>query len=157
MTTPLGRPVNEDGCTPDTDGDGVYDFEDRCPNTMEGVTVNSAGCFKSATLKINFNNNSAEIDEGYLDNLQKFAVFLKVKRDLKVEIQGHTDNKGSSEYNRALSQKRADAVVKILTTKHGISKNRLTAMGYGENMPLVPNDNPANMLKKNRRIETVVR
>jgi len=156
LSTPAGRPVNETGCTPDTDKDGVFDFEDRCPNTMEGVTVNSAGCFKSATLQINFGNNSANIDQNYLENIQKFAVFLKMNNHINVEIQGHTDDKGAASYNKALSQKRADAVVKILTSKYGISKNRLTAIGYGEAMPLVPNDSPANMLK-NRRIDTVVK
>lgn len=154
--TTAGFPVNETGCTPDTDNDGVYDFEDRCPNSMEGVKVNSAGCFVSVTLKINFKTNSAEIDQTYLDDIQKFAVFLKANTNVNVEIQGHTDSKGAAEYNLMLSKKRAESVVKILTDKYGISKDRLSAEGYGENMPLVPNDSPENM-RKNRRIDTVVK
>lgn len=154
--TPEGWPVNAKGCTPDSDGDGVYDFEDRCPNSMAGVKVNSAGCFTSATLKINFKTNSAAIDESYLEDLQKFAVFLKASPNLNVEIQGHTDSKGAASYNKMLSQKRANSVVKLLSGKYGISKSRLSAVGYGEDMPLVPNDSPANMLK-NRRIDTVVK
>jgi len=154
--TPKGMPVNEVGCTPDTDGDGVYDFEDRCPNTMSGVKVNSAGCFKSATLKINFKTNSSVINEDYLEDIQKFAIFLKANKNINAEIQGHTDSKGAAEYNQILSQKRAESVVDILVKKYGVEANRLTAVGYGENMPLVPNDSPANMLK-NRRIDTVVK
>ncbi|MGD9807007.1 MAG: OmpA family protein [Deferribacterales bacterium] len=156
MTTPKGMPVDATGCTPDTDGDGVYDFEDRCPNTMKGVKVNSAGCFVSATLKINFKTNSAAIDEDYLEDIQKFAVFMKANSHIKAEIQGHTDSKGAAEYNLQLSQKRAESVVDILVKKYGVSADRLTAVGYGENVPLVPNDSPANMLK-NRRIDTVVK
>ena len=154
--TPAGYPVNSAGCTPDSDGDGVYDFEDRCPNSMAGVKVNSAGCFISATLNINFKTNSSEIDESYLGDIQKFAVFLKMNSHVKAEIQGHTDSKGAAEYNLQLSQKRAESVKKILVDRYGISSSRLSAAGYGENMPLVPNDTPENM-KKNRRIDTVVK
>lgn len=156
LDTPKGQPVDETGCTPDTDGDGVYDFEDRCPNTMEGAKVNSAGCLTSATLKINFKTNSSAINEDYLDDIQKFAVFMKMNSGIKAEIQGHTDSKGAAEYNQKLSQKRAEAVVDMLVKKYGVPAERLSAVGYGENMPLVPNDSPENMMK-NRRIDTVVR
>ncbi|HEY4797723.1 MAG TPA: OmpA family protein, partial [Bacteroidia bacterium] len=77
--------------------------------------------------------------------------------DIIVEISSHTDSKGSDEYNMRLSQKRAESVVDYLTRK-GISKDRLRAKGYGETMPIAPNnkpdgsDNPEGR-EKNRRTE----
>jgi len=154
--TPAGYPVASNGCTPDTDGDGVYDFEDKCPNTMKDVKVNSAGCFVSKTLQINFKTNSLIIDERFADDIREFAAFMKDNKHLNVEVQGHADSRGTDEYNMTLSQQRAEAVVKALTEKYGVSKDRLTAKGYGENKPVVPNDSPENM-RKNRRIDTVVK
>jgi OmpA-OmpF porin, OOP family len=61
--------------------------------------------------------------------------------ELIVEIQSHTDSKGSESYNIKLSQKRSESVVKYLVSK-GIDPRRLRAKGYGESLPLVPNDNP---------------
>ena len=74
-----------------------------------------------------------------------------------VEIGSHTDSKGRSEYNKALSQQRAESVVKYLI-KRGIRRDRLTAKGYGETQPVAPNkfddgsDNPDGRAK-NRRTE----
>jgi outer membrane protein OmpA-like peptidoglycan-associated protein len=70
---------------------------------------------------------------------------------IKVEIQGHTDNVGDAAKNKALSQKRADAVMKYITTK-GIDAARLTAVGYGQEMPVADNKTAAGKAK-NRRVE----
>jgi outer membrane protein OmpA-like peptidoglycan-associated protein len=61
--------------------------------------------------------------------------------ELIVEIQSHTDSKGSESYNIKLSQRRSESVVKYLVSK-GIDPRRLRAKGYGESLPLVPNDYP---------------
>jgi OmpA-OmpF porin, OOP family len=61
--------------------------------------------------------------------------------ELIIEIQSHTDGKGSDSYNMKLSQKRAESVVKYLISK-GISPERLKAQGYGESQPIAPNENP---------------
>jgi outer membrane protein OmpA-like peptidoglycan-associated protein len=58
-----------------------------------------------------------------------------------VEIGSHTDSKGTEAYNRHLSQERAESVVKYLRSK-GIARNRMTARGYGESVPIAPNTNP---------------
>ncbi|MFA7274519.1 MAG: OmpA family protein [Crocinitomicaceae bacterium] len=75
----------------------------------------------------------------------------------KIEIMAHTDSKGSDEYNLKLSQKRAESVVQYLI-KQGIDKNRLSAKGYGETLPIAPNENPDGSdnpagREKNRRTE----
>jgi len=77
--------------------------------------------------------------------------------DLVVQIASHTDNLGDDRYNLLLSQRRAEYVVRYLAEK-GISKKRLSAVGYGENAPIAPNqnadgsDNPSGR-EKNRRTE----
>ena len=70
---------------------------------------------------------------------------------LKIEVSGHTDNKGSTEYNKKLSERRAKAVVDYLVTK-GISTNRLRYAGYGMDRSLVSNDDEVSR-QLNRRTE----
>jgi len=85
--------------------------------------------FDQATLRT---ESEAELDRLYL--------LLVDNASMKVEISGHTDNKGSSEYNRVLSDKRANAVVEYLVTA-GISEGSLIAKGYGDISPIAPNEN----------------
>jgi outer membrane protein OmpA-like peptidoglycan-associated protein len=75
---------------------------------------------------------------------------LKAK-NWTLEIQGHTDEKGSDDFNMKLSQSRADAVKNYLVSK-GIVADTITAKGFGESKPIVPNDTDANR-EKNRRVE----
>lgn len=71
---------------------------------------------------------------------------------MQIEISGHTDSKGSDDYNQVLSKKRAQAVVTWLISK-GISKDRLTYEGYGEARPLASNDDEDEGRELNRRTE----
>ena len=79
---------------------------------------------------------------------------LQKNPTLKIEIAGHTDNKGDKKYNQTLSQKRAESVVNYLVQK-GIALTRLTAKGYGDTMPVAPNVTEENKAK-NRRTELKV-
>ncbi len=76
---------------------------------------------------------------------------LRNGRIRRVEIQGHTDNTGSADHNKLLSDQRANSVRDWLTS-HGIRGDRLTAIGYGQERPLVPNVTAA-MRAKNRRVQ----
>lgn len=154
--TPAGQPVNSAGCTPDTDGDGVYDFEDQCPDTMKGVKVNPAGCFVSMTLEVHFKTESDDIEDKFLDELRDFADFMKNSPAISIEIQGHTDSRGEDAFNMDLSRKRAESVANFLAENYGVDRNRMTTAGYGETKPIAPNDTPDNR-RKNRRIETVIK
>ncbi|MCF6240895.1 MAG: OmpA family protein [Bacteroidales bacterium] len=83
--------------------------------------------------------------------LNRLVKFIQKNEDLKIEISGHTDNKGTETYNKELSQKRADAVKTYLVNK-GCNAVNLTAKGYGESKPLAENSSDENRAK-NRRVE----
>ncbi len=110
----------------------------------------------SITLKgIYFDFNKATIKPESKPALDDAAKILKDNPSIKVEIQGHTDSVGSSEYNMQLSQRRAQAVVDYLVQNYGITVDRLTARGYGKTMPIAPNSTPEGRAL-NRRVEFVI-
>lgn len=77
---------------------------------------------------------------------------LRQNSSIRVEISGHTDAYGHWQYNRTLSQKRAEAVKDFLTKK-GIDPRRIKAVGYGESKPLATNDDEQEGRELNRRVE----
>ncbi len=83
--------------------------------------------------------------------LNRLVAFIRKHNDLKIEISGHTDNKGTDAYNKELSQKRADAVKNYLISK-GCNANNLISTGYGETKPVTDNNSDENRAK-NRRVE----
>ena len=85
----------------------------------------------------------------YIDNLYKW---LKSHSSINLEISGHTDNLGLDSYNKILSQRRVDAVMRYLTAK-GIRGERLVAIGYGEERPIASNDDDQEGREINRRTE----
>jgi outer membrane protein OmpA-like peptidoglycan-associated protein len=83
--------------------------------------------------------------------LDKLVKFLLANSKLKIEIGGHTDNEGSDAYNLQLSAERAKSVSDYLIA-HGIDVSRLNSRGYGETVPLSPNDSVEGRAN-NRRTE----
>jgi outer membrane protein OmpA-like peptidoglycan-associated protein len=100
---------------------------------------------------LNFEFGKADIKKESLPYLDKLAETLLKAKNWTLEIQGHTDDKGSDEFNLKLSQNRADAVKNYLVSK-GIVADTITSKGFGESIPLVANDSDANR-EKNRRVE----
>ncbi|CBE69699.1 MAG: OmpA family protein [Candidatus Methylomirabilis oxygeniifera] len=152
--TPAGVKVDATGCPPDSDGDGVPDYKDQCPGTPSGVKVNRLGCpeRKAIILKgVNFAFNSAELTTESLTILDGVAEILSKHPDLKVTIAGHTDSVGTADYNKKLSQRRAESVRNYLAS-HGVNAAKLTAVGFGEEQPIASNDE-AEGRTKNRRVE----
>lgn len=90
-------------------------------------------------------------DESY-NELNKLETMLKQNTGMQVEISGHTDSVGPKEYNRQLSQSRANAVKNFLTSK-GIDARRVKSVGYGETKPIASNDDNAEGREINRRVE----
>lgn len=105
--------------------------------------------------RINFAPASAKFRENAFPVLTRLAHTAKRCPDTRIEIAGHTDSDGSRKFNEFLSLRRARSVVKYLTDK-GVTKDRLSAIGYGEAKPIVPNSSKANKAK-NRRIEFTVK
>lgn len=157
--TPMGSKVDAGGCplahAVDADADGVADSDDRCPGTPAGQTVNAYGCASTEkaefTLNIKFQTGSSKLDPQFVDDLEKFAEFLKKYPESKVEIEGHTDNTGNEAANFRISESRAKSVVNFMSSKYGIAKNRMNAKGYGPSQPVADNST-AEGRDKNRRV-----
>lgn len=101
-----------------------------------------------------FEKDKAAINQDYHLQLDQLVEYLKFYPNVDLELGGHTDSDGDISYNQKLSQKRAEAIKSYLV-KNGISANRLIAIGYGETLPIYPNDSDENMYL-NRRTEAKI-
>jgi OOP family OmpA-OmpF porin len=129
----------------------VVDATDRCPNTPAGDKVDNAGCSLTIRLEVFFDTNSSTIKAESYPDLDRVVTFMKeTSPSATGVVEGHTDSQGSDAANLALSQRRADAVLKYLVD-HGISSARLTARGYGETQPVADNGT-AEGRAQNRRV-----
>ncbi len=154
--------IAEFGGCPDSDEDGIIDPEDGCP-LLPGYRPNK-GCPEinpavRRALDVIFENlifatNSANIDATSLDDLDVLVDIMKDDPNLKLSIEGHTDNRGDSQYNLELSRLRAEAVKQYLVDR-GIAAGRITAIGYGQTRPVASNETVQGRLK-NRRVELKV-
>lgn len=161
--TARGLVIDTKGCakSTDKDGDGVVDTIDQCPDSAKGAKVDAVGCYVmlkeavSVSLAVNFASNSDVVLEGAVEEVKKVADFMRQYPQSQVLFEGHTDNSGAADYNRQLSQRRADAVAKILIEQFNIDSSRVQAIGYGEDQPLVDNSSASNRAK-NRRVVAVV-
>ncbi len=113
----------------------------------EGIVVE----FSSNVL---FGFDESKLSEEAKTNLDKLVVVLNNYPDTDIEIQGHTDSKGSEAYNQTLSVQRAAMVSGYLSGK-GIAPNRLTTKGFGETVPKYENDTEYGRTQ-NRRVEFLI-
>jgi len=139
----------------DMDGDGVCDEVDKCPNTPAGAKVDKVGCPLEQTLKLLFDFDSAELRPESIEELERLVKFMGDVPFATALVEGHTDSKGTEEYNLKLSDRRAKAVFDYLTSR-GVDPARLSSIGYGESKPIAPNeidgkDNPEGR-QLNRRV-----
>jgi OOP family OmpA-OmpF porin len=114
--------------------------------------LSSAG--RWTTQGILFDTGKSEVKPESTPTLKQIAAALKEHPDLKVEIQGHTDNVGKADANLKLSQARADAVKVALTKEYGVGDGQLMAKGYGDTKPAGDNKT-AEGRANNRRVELV--
>ena len=164
----------------DTDGDGIPDYADICMYTPQGARVGQDGCAESVTMasrnnhhkktgrtqinradtrkarpgeikNILFDFDRFEIKPQYYSVLDEIAVMLSQNPKARVEIKGHTDNVGTAEYNRILSEKRARTVKNYFVRK-GVETDRLFPMGYGFAMNKASNEDESGRAL-NRRVE----
>ncbi len=106
--------------------------------------------------KVMFEVNSDKIQEVSHDLLNEVAKVIQENPQIKkIEVQGHASAEGSDDHNMKLSDRRAKSVKKYLTSKAGVTKDHLTAKGYGETQPIASNDTDDGR-EKNRRVEFVI-
>ena len=101
-----------------------------------------------------FDTGSANLKSGAREKLAKVAGILLSHRGLKLQIEGHTDSVGSTDYNQRLSENRA-ASVRTYLVEQGIASNAVGTAGFGETMPIASNDTAAGR-QQNRRVELIV-
>ena len=154
------------GCPGDRDGDTIRDDKDACPDEKgkpnEDPTKN--GCPEAVRVtetevvilqQVQFDTNKATIKKVSDPLLDEVAgVFREHPEILKIEVQGHTDNKGAPALNKKLSQDRAESVKKALV-KRGISDGRMVPKGYGPDKPIADNGTDEGR-QKNRRVQFVI-
>jgi outer membrane protein OmpA-like peptidoglycan-associated protein len=127
--------------------------------TEESQTVNRKVLLRkvavgevSALRHVFFDFAKATLQEESFDELNMMLTMMKQNQSMQVEIGGHTDDVGSDTSNKKLSQQRADAV-KAYLTSNGVSGRRIKSIGYGEERPLVSNDDESGGREINRRVE----
>ena len=139
----------------------LLDVIDAVPIETGMVTIDAAAMAKDisstghvALYGIYFDTDKADLKPESQPTLREIATLLKQDSSLKLYIVGHTDNVGGFEYNGGLSERRAAAVVRELTARHGIAGSRLKPAGVGMLSPVAPNDREEGRAK-NRRVELV--
>ena len=122
---------------------------------LQVVAIADSDIFPRVGALIHFDFNSAKIRPESYPLIDEFGKALK--GDLSgatVMIEGHTDSKGTMEYNQTLSVKRAQAVADFLKAHHAISSLRMIVKGYGETKPIDVNDTEEGRFR-NRRVEFI--
>ena len=150
----------------DTDGDGIFDPEDACPaeKGARDEDPKKNGCPKSVRVveneivileQVQFDTAKATIKSASNALLDEVAQVLVQHPEMtKIEVQGHTDNRGSAALNKKLSQARADSVRKALTQR-GVGAERLVTKGYGPDKPIDENGTDEGR-QRNRRVQFVI-
>jgi OOP family OmpA-OmpF porin len=146
----------------DSDNDGIVDSEDKCANTDAAFKVDATGCpvmlseTVSIQMDVKFPSNSSVLSAEYDAELKKVADFMQQFDQTIVTVEGHSDDRGRDAYNKAISQRRADAVRDALISKFNLPADRVKAMGYGEESPIADNAT-AEGRATNRRVVAVVK
>jgi outer membrane protein OmpA-like peptidoglycan-associated protein len=102
-----------------------------------------------------FDSGSSALSAGAYERLRSFADSVKRYPDTELVVKGHTDSQGSDSLNLKLSEERADTVRRYLVSQ-GVSASRVSAIGFGEQLPLASNDTEAGR-QQNRRVEIEIR
>ena len=144
---PKAAPVAAAPIVKDSDGDGVPDGRDKCPNTPHGAKVNADGCWELRG--VYFDSDKSVIKDPQV--LDEAVLILKANPKLTGEVRGYTDNTASAEYNQKLSEARAQAV-RDYFIKQGIAPERIRAKGFGQTNPVASNDTLEGRAR-NRRVE----
>jgi outer membrane protein OmpA-like peptidoglycan-associated protein len=159
-----GLPTNNGCPLPDSDNDGIVDSADKCP-TVPGIESNNGCPYEEIVIgttetpintmmkPILFNNGNANFKQDSYPILIKITKMMKQYPEAKFKVEGHTDAVGSYEFNKRLSQTRANAVRNYLINS-GIPSENLVAEGFGETKPTASNLTKEGR-RLNRRVEVI--
>ncbi|MCK5094222.1 MAG: OmpA family protein [Spirochaetes bacterium] len=145
----------------DSDGDGVPDDKDRCPETPAGVIVDASGCRKyseevvSITITLEFDWDSYNIRQAYYAQSGQLTQFMNENPDaeiIEIIIEGYADSTGRRNYNYELSRNRAEKVKGLLMSELDVRSEYFTLHSYGEDRPAADNSTREGR-QKNRRVE----
>lgn len=125
---------------------GLVDGSDCVTKSLSTELVN---------LNVQFESNSDQVRSDYLSEVASLAEFMNKYPSATAVIEGHTDANGSAVYNQALSQRRVDEVVRLLSADYGIAADRLSAVGYGETQPIAGNDTAADRALNRRVVASI--
>lgn len=128
---------------------------------MEGDTLNKIFYMKAVdrvkVKNVYFAFDKSDIRTMYAEEMDTVMSLMNKYADLRLQIDGHTDSKGSDAYNQKLSERRAKEAMEYFV-EEGIAKERISTQGYGESKPIASNENPDGSdneagRAKNRRVE----
>ena len=146
---------------PDTDRDGVLDSSDNCPGTLRSYAVDAVGCpipveeVARVELMVNFDFDRFDVKSEYFSDIKELADFMARFPDVDIELEGHTDSRGTETYNLGLSDRRVAAVRQVMIDRFNVQASRVMSRGYGESQPVASNDTDPGRAD-NRRVMTVV-
>ena len=104
---------------------------------------------------MNFDFDKSEVKAEYFDEIKEVTDFMAQYPDVIIELEGHTDSRGTEAYNLALSERRAAAVRQVMISRFGVVGSRISSKGFGESQPIASNDTDAGRAD-NRRVMTVI-
>jgi outer membrane protein OmpA-like peptidoglycan-associated protein len=147
----------------DSDGDGLPDDIDRCPQAMGPVDNWGCPAYKRLVIKpdklelkerIYFGWDQSALQAVSFPLLDEVVQALKDNKNFRVQVEGHTSSEGADDHNQTLSEERAAEVLDYLVV-HGIARDRLDSKGFASSSPVDTNNTIAGR-ENNRRVEFVV-
>jgi outer membrane protein OmpA-like peptidoglycan-associated protein len=141
-------------------GVGVYmdnqeaKLRERLQNSGVSVTRVGDNIVLNMPSNVTFDTDQSDVKPAFYDTLNSVAIVLEEYNQTLVDVVGHTDNTGSSEYNMELSRDRAASVARYLTAQQ-LDPNRFSVDGRGKSQPIASNSSPSGK-QKNRRVEITI-
>lgn len=159
--------ANTAALTPDTldsDGDGVSDKLDYCPNTPPNVMIDKNGCppsleitdknFIKGEVRVYYDENSSEIESKYFEELDRVGALMQKRLDIVIVIEAHISAREETRGYQTLANNRAERFKNFLISKYQVNCNRIKTHGYGAEQP-VASSNTEETDRYNRRLYAV--
>ena len=134
----------------DSDGDGVSDKLDYCPNTPPNVMIDENGCppsleitdknFIKGEVRVYYDENSSEIDSKYFEELDRVGALMQKRLDIVIVIKAHISAREEKRGYQTLANNRAERFKNFLISKYQVNCNRIKTHGYGAEQPVASSD-----------------